>query len=190
MRTRVFWRICGGLVGLLLLTGTTGVAGATGLACDTTAFSGQVTKAGSPLTVRSMDGKERAVSAGPGLVVVRNGNTTQFNDVREGDQVNVAVPAGAADCTATRIEAASPPAEPERDRSGLWGLLGLLGLAGLLPLLRRQPKPVHTTERVVEYAEPRSTETVATARPTETSGRVERIARVDSDDTRDGDTRR
>ena len=35
------------------------------------------------------------MSAGPGLVVIRNGATTQFNDVHEGDQINVTVPAGA-----------------------------------------------------------------------------------------------
>jgi hypothetical protein len=187
MRTRTFgWP---GALALCLLTlaGTTGAAGATALACDATAFSGQVTKAGSPLTVRGTDGKERAVTAGPGLVVIRNGATTQFNDVREGDQVNVTVPAGAADCAATRIEAASPAAVPGPDRTGLWGLLGLLGLAGLLPLLRRQPKPVHTTERVVEYPEPRTTETVATVRPTE---RVEHVERIEPDDLRDTTTTR
>lgn len=175
---------------LLALLGTTGAAGATALACDTTAFSGQVTKAGSTLTVRGTDGKERAVTAGQSLVVVRNGATTQFNDVHEGDQVNVTVPAGAADCAATRIEASSPAAVPGPDRTGLWGLLGLLGLAGLLPLLRRQPKPVHTTERVVEYPEPRTTETVATVRPTERVERVENVARIDPSDTRDTTTRR
>ena len=119
MPTRAFGWPGGLALGLLTLAGTTGLAGATALACDTTAFSGQVTKAGAPLTVRGTDGKERTVSAGPGLVVVRNGATTQFNDVHEGDQVNVTVSAGAADCAAMRIEATSPPAAPEKDRTGL-----------------------------------------------------------------------
>jgi MYXO-CTERM domain-containing protein len=190
MRTRLLGWLGGFALCLLALLGTTGAAGAKALACDTTAFSGQVTKAGSPLTVRSTDGRERAVTAGPGLVVIRNGATTQFNDVREGDQVNVTVPAGAADCTATRIEAASPAAVPEPDRTGLWGLLGLLGLGGLAGLLRRQPKPVHTTERVVEYPEPTRSEPVATVRPSGTTGRVEHVERIDPADTRDTNTRR
>ena len=49
-------------------------------------------------------------------------------------------------------------------------------------------RPVHTTERVVEYAEPRPTETVATVRPVETSERaewVERVERLDPAETRD-----
>jgi len=33
-------------------------------------------------------------------VVIRNGATTQFADVHEGDQVNVTAPAGTADCAA------------------------------------------------------------------------------------------
>jgi MYXO-CTERM domain-containing protein len=188
MRTRILGWLGGLVLALLALTGTTGPAGATGLACDVTAFSGQVTKAGSPLTVRGTDGKDRAVGAGQGLVVVRNGTNAAFGDLREGDQVNVTVPAGAADCAATRIEAASTvTAAPEKDRTGLWGLLGLLGLAGLAGLLRRQPKPVHTTERFVEYPEPRATETVATVRPTE---RVEHVERFDPSDTRDTTTTR
>jgi hypothetical protein len=178
MRTRIFGWMGGLLLGLLALAGTTGAAGATALACDTTAFSGQVTKAGAPLTVRGTDGKERAVSAGPGLVVVRNGATIQFGDVHEGDQVNVTVPAGAADCAATRIEAASPAAVPGPDRTGLWGLLGLLGLGGLAGLLRRQPRPTHTTERVVAYPEPRPVE------------RVEHVERIAPDEMRDTPTTR
>jgi len=187
MRTPIRTALGGLVLILLTLAGTTGAAGATALACDTTAFSGQVTKAGSPLTVRGTDGKDRTVSAGPGLVVVRNGTTTQFSDVHEGDQVNVTVLAGAADCAAARIEASSPAVAPAKDRTGLWGLLGLLGLAGLAGLLRRQPKPVHTTERVVEYPEPRPTETVATVRPTE---RVEHVERFDPSETRDNTTTR
>ncbi len=193
MRTRILGWTGGLALCLLALAGTTGAAGATALACDTTAFSGQVTKAGSALTVRGTDGKERAVTAGQSLVVVRNGATTQFGDVHEGDQVNVTVPAGAADCAATRIEAASPAAVPGPDRTGLWGLLGLLGLAGLLPLLRRQPKPVNTTERVVEYPEPRPVEPVATVRPVGTTERVERVEnveRIEPDELRDTTTRR
>jgi hypothetical protein len=190
MRTRALGWAGGLLLGLLALTGTTGAVGATTLACDTTAFSGQVTKAGSPLTVHSTDGKDRTVGAGPGLVVIRNGVTTQFSDVHEGDQVNVTVPAGAADCAATRIEAASPAAVPEKDRTGLWGLLGLLGLAGLLPLLRRRARPVHTTERTVEYPAARPIETTTTVRPTETVEHTERIARLEPRDTRDTDPTR
>jgi hypothetical protein len=186
-RMRILGWLGGIALGLLMVMGTTGMAGATALACDTTAFSGQVTKAGSTLTVRGTDGKERAVTAGQSLVVVRNGATTQFNDVHEGDQVNVTVPAGAADCAATRIEASSPAAVPEKDRTGLWGLLGLLGLAGLLPLLRRQPKPVNTTEQIVEYPKTETTETVATVRPT---GTTERVERFEAGDTRDTTTRR
>ena len=190
MRTRLYGWMGGFLLGLLALAGTSGAAGATALACDTTAFSGQVTKAGAPLTVRGTDGKERAVSAAPGLVVVRNGATTPFGDVHEGDQVNVTVPAGAADCAATRIEAASPAAVPGPDRTGLWGLLGLLGLAGLLPLLRRQPRPVNTTERVVEYPEPRPVEPVATVRPTEHVEHIEHVERIAPDELRDTTTTR
>ncbi len=181
MRTRTLGWFGAFALCLLALAGTSGGAGATALACDTTGFSGQVTKAGSTLTVHGTDGKDRAVTAGPGLVVVRNGATTQFNDVHEGDQVNVTVPAGAADCAATRIETASPAAVPGPDRTGLWGLLGLLGLGGLL---RRQPKPVNTTERIVEYPK---TETVATVRPT---GTTERVERFEAGDTRDTTTRR
>jgi hypothetical protein len=170
--------------------GAVGGGGATTLACDATAFSGQVTKAGTSLTVHGTDGMDRAVTAGPGLVVVRNGATTQFNDVHEGDQVNVTVPAGAADCAATRIEAASPAAVPGKDRTGLWGLLGLLGLAGLLPLLRRQPQPFHTTERTVAYPVARPAETVQTVRPTESVERMERVERIDPDERRDTTTTR
>ncbi len=191
MRTRILGWLGGLALGLLTLAGTTGAAGATALACDVTAFSGQVTKAGAPLTVRGTDGKERAVGAGSGLVVVRNGANAGFGDLREGDQVNVTVPAGAADCAATRIEAASTlTAAPERDRSGLWGLLGLLGLAGLLPLLRRQPKPVNTVQRVVEYPETETTETVATVRPAERVEHVEHVERFDASDTRDSTSTR
>ncbi len=186
MLTRILGWAAGFLIGMLALSVTAGGVGATILACDTTAFSGQVTKAGSPLTVRSTDGKERAVSAGPGLVVIRNGNPTQFNDVHEGDQVNVTVPAGAADCAAARIEVSSP-AFVEKDRTGLWGLLGLLGLAGLLPLLRRQPRPVQTTERVVEYP---AAPPVQTVNRTERVEHVEHVERLDPSDTRDTDTRR
>ncbi len=71
---------------------------------------------------------------------------------------------------------------PGPDRTGLWGLLGLLGLAGLLPLLRRQPRPVNTTERVVEYLEPRPVKPVATVRPT---ARVEHGERIAPDELRD-----
>lgn len=187
MRMRLLGWTGGLVLCLLTLAGTTGAAGATALACDTTAFSGQVTKAGAPLTVRGTDGKERTVSAGPGLVVIRNGATTQFTDVHEGDQVNVTVPAGAADCAATRIEAASPAAVPGQDRTGLWGLLGLLGLAGLLPLLRRQPRTMNTTERTVAYPAPRPVEPVATVRPTE---RVKQVERIEPDDMRDTTTTR
>lgn len=139
------------LLGLLAMVGMVSGAAAAPLACDATAFSGQVTKAGLPLTVRSADSKDRTVTAGPGLVVIRNGVTAGLSDVREGDQVNVTVPASAADCAATRIEATSTIVAPDKeDRTGLWGLLGLLGLFGLAPLvLRRQQRQVHTTERVV-----------------------------------------
>jgi hypothetical protein len=184
MRRQLFGWIGGGLLGLLLLAGAGGGAGATALACDTTAFSGQVTKAGSPLTVRGTDGKDRAVVAGPGLAVIRNGANTQFADIHEGDQVNVTVPAGAADCAATRIEVSSPAAVPGKDRTGLWGLLGLLGLGGLLPLLRRQPRPVNTTERTVEYPATRPVETVQRVE------HVEHVERLDPENTRDTTTRR
>jgi len=141
MRRR--WRIaCGGLIGLLF-AGLVGGVAAAPLACDVTSFAGQVTKTGLPLTVRGTDGKERAISAGPGLAVIRNGATVGLSDVREGDQVNVTIPAGAVDCAATRIEAttAGTVVAVEKDRTGLWGLLGLLGLAGLIPLLRERMRP-------------------------------------------------
>ena len=167
MQGRIVRRALGSLMGLLLLTGVVGGASAAPLACDTTAVSGQVTKAGAPLTVRSTDGRERAVSAGPGLVIIRNGANAAFGDVREGDQVNVTVPAGAADCTATRIEAASTAVAPEPDRTGLWGLLGLLGLGGLAGLLRRPQRPVHNTERTERVVvEPSSTVDTIETRPT------------------------
>jgi hypothetical protein len=184
MRTRILGWIGGFLIGVLALVGTAGGAGATILACDTTAFSGQVTKAGSPFTVRSTDGKERVVSAGPGLTVIRNGANAQFNDVHEGDQVNVTVPAGAAECAASRIELSSPTPAPAKDRTGLWGLLGLLGLLGLGGLLRRQPRPVHTTERTVEY--PATSSTLPINRTEQVTQHVERL---DPSDTRDTDTR-
>jgi len=191
MRTRILGWTGGLLVVVLALAATAGMTGATALACDVTAFSGQVTKAGSPVTVRGTDGKDRAIAAGTGLVVVRNGANAAFGDLREGDQVNVTVPAGAADCAATRIEAASTITAPAKDRTGLWGLLGLLGLAGLLPLLRRQPRPVNTVQRVVEYPQPEPVEPVATVRPTERVDQVEQVERLDPDETRDrGATRR
>jgi hypothetical protein len=59
MQKRILWLCCGGLLGLLLV-GMVGGVGAAPLACDTTAFSGQVTKVGLPLTVHSVDGKDRA----------------------------------------------------------------------------------------------------------------------------------
>ena len=188
MRTRILGWTGGLLVVVLALAATAGMTGATALACDVTAFSGQVTKAGSPVTVRGTDGKDRAIAAGTGLVVVRNGANAAFGDLREGDQVNVTVPAGAADCAATRIEAASTITAPAKDRTGLWGLLGL---AGLLPLLRRQPRPVNTVQRVVEYPQPEPVEPVATVRPTERVDQVEHVERLDPDETRDrGATRR
>jgi hypothetical protein len=148
MSRRILGLVCASLFGLLLV-GLPGGAIAAPLACDVTSFSGQVTKTGLPLTVHSSDGKDRTVSAGPNLVVVRNGQTVGLSDVREGDQVNVTVPAGAADCTATRIEATTTPVvAQEKDRTGLWGLLGLLGLAGLIPLLRDRLRPPHRIERV------------------------------------------
>ena len=138
--------------------GCAGGAAAGQLACDVTTnntFSGRVTRDAEALTVRGTDEKERSVTAGPGLVVVRDGAPSNFADVREGDQVNVTVPAGAADCTATRIEATSTTvaAARDEDEDRPWGLLGLLGLLGLGGLLRR-PKP---TERVITrtVAEPR-----------------------------------
>src|SRR4051794_9699773 len=108
MYRRLILLAWGSLLGLLLV-GMGGGAAAAPLACDATSFSGQVTKTGLPLTVHSVDGKDRTVSAGPNLVVVRNGQTVGLSDVREGDQVNVTVPAGAAECAATRIEATTTP---------------------------------------------------------------------------------
>ena len=157
---RAFW----GVATLLLMAGALGGTVAAGpLACDTTTnntFSGRVTKVGAALTVRATDDKDRTVTAGPGLVVVRNGANGAFGDVREGDQVNVTVPAGSADCTATRIEAASTAtaANNDNDNGRPWGLLGLLGLLGLAGLLRRPQPQVHTTRTVLEPREPVVTE--------------------------------
>jgi hypothetical protein len=180
MRKRILGLASGMLLGLLLL-GMAGSATAAPLACDTTSFSGQVTKTGLPLTVHSADGKDRTVSAGPGLVVVRNGATAGLSDVRQGDQVNVTVPAGAADCAATRIEATSTVVAQEKDRTGLWGLLGLfglLGLAGLVPQLRDRLRPSRRTERVDGYA---PIEREARLEPVE---RIERVEPADEIETR------
>jgi len=180
MQRQIFWLACGGFLGLLLV-GLAGGAAAAPLACDTTSFSGQVTKTGLPLTVHSADGKDRAVSAGPGLVVVRNGATAGLSDVREGDQVNVTVPPGAAECAATRIEATTTPVvTQEKDRTGLWGLLGLVGLAGLIPLLRDRLRPVRRTEQVNGYAPNSRTERL----PVERIERVERVEPIHEEEDR------
>ena len=153
---RSFW---GAATLLLMACAFSGSAAAGILACETTTnntFSGRVTKIGSALTVRATDEKDRTVTAGPGLVVVRNGVNGAFGDVREGDQVNVTVPAGAADCTATRIEASSTAttATTDDDNDRPWGLLGLLGLLGLGGLLRRPQPQVTATRTVIEPREP------------------------------------
>jgi len=61
-------------------------------------------------------------------VVGRNGATTQFHGLYEGDHVNVTVPAGAADCAAMRSEAASTAPAPAKDCTGLgaWAVLARL----------------------------------------------------------------
>ncbi len=81
-------------------------AGAPSTAAAAT-FSGNVTKAGTPLGVRTTDGQERAVTGGPGLTVIRDGKPATIADLRAGDLVNItADPAG----VATRIEASSTTA--------------------------------------------------------------------------------
>lgn len=189
-----FWRALLIAAALVLLTvgdgGTAAAAqvGTVALACDTTTnntFSGKVTRAGSPLTVRATDDRDRTVVAGPNLTVIRDGGNATFADLREGDQVNVTVAPGAAntDCSATRIEATSE----QTGFNPLWLLpLLLLPLLALPFLLRRRPAPQPvTTERVV---------TPEPTRPTVTSERVVRtdaepiVERTESGTDRNGRT--
>ena len=76
---------------------------ATGAAAPAT-FSGSVTRAGTPLGVRAIDGQDRAVTGGPALTVIRDGQPATIADLRAGDRVNVTA---GSDGVATRIEASS-----------------------------------------------------------------------------------
>jgi len=67
-------------------------------------FSGVVTAAGTPLGVRTTAGQDRAVTGGPGLTVIRDGQPATIADLRAGDRVNVTA---GPDGVATRIEASS-----------------------------------------------------------------------------------
>ena len=176
MLTQILRRAGGLLLLVLTLMNTAGDARATALACDTTAFSGQVTKAGAPLTIRDTDGTERTVGNKPEVVVLRNGTMAQFADLRAGDLVNVTIPAGSADCAANRIEATGPAVAPPQgriDRGWLLALAALVGLIGIPLLLRRRHRPLRTTGRA--------------ATPVATGKRVER---VEPDDPHDRDTTR
>lgn len=201
MHRHGYFRALLAMAALVLLTlgsgGTTSAAGsgAVALACDITtnsSFSGRVARAGSPLTVRGTDERERTVIAGPNLTVIRDGNNATFASLREGDQVNVnVVPGNVNDCIASRIEATSQPAaapvQEERGFNPLWLLpLLLLPLLALPFLLRRRPAPRPvTTERVV---------TPQPTRPTVTSERVVRtdaepiVERTEAGTARDGHT--
>ncbi len=82
-----------------------GAPGASGAPAAAVApFSGTVTKAGTPLGVRTIDGQDRAITAAPGLVVIRDGQPATIADLRAGDRVNVTADP---DGVATRIEASS-----------------------------------------------------------------------------------
>ena len=72
------------------------------------AFSGEVTRAGDTLTVRT-DGQDRQVSPGQGLVVVRDGKDARLGDIQATDRVNVTL---GPDGNATRIEATSTGGAP------------------------------------------------------------------------------
>jgi hypothetical protein len=67
-------------------------------------FSGSVTKAGPSPGVRAINRQDRAVTGGPGLVVIRDGQPATIADLRAGDRVNVTA---GPDGVATRIEASS-----------------------------------------------------------------------------------
>lgn len=178
MLARILWWAGGLLLVVLTLTNTAGGTRATALACDTTAFSGQVTKAGAPLTIRDTGGTERTVGNRPELVVLRDGTMAQFGDLRAGDLVNVTIPAGAADCAANRIEATGPAVAPRQGRVDLGWLLALAALVGLIgiPLLLRRRRLIRTTGRA--------------ATPGATGDRDERDERVEPDALHDRDTTR
>ena len=172
-----------------------GTAGAGAPAAGAT-FSGDVTKTGEPLTVRTTGGQDRQVGPAAGLVVIRDGTPATVADIKVTDRVNVTTDAGG---RATRIEAASQaPAAAATQERGFrwWWLLPLLLLPLLLlPFLRRKRRdafilernapatPARTTGRVVE-----PTTTVHTVgEPAETAtGRV--VARAD--DLEDSGSRR
>jgi len=67
-------------------------------------FSGSVTKAGTPLGVRTTAGQDRSITAAPGLTVIRDGKPATIADLQAGDRVNVTANA---EGVATRIEASS-----------------------------------------------------------------------------------
>ena len=85
-------------------------------------LSGEVTRAGSPLMIRS-DNSERSVGPAPDAVVTRDGRNASLGDIREGDRVSVTT---GPDGSARRIDASS---------SGGFDWLRWLPLLLLLPLL-------------------------------------------------------
>jgi len=78
-------------------------AGAPSTAAPAT-FSGTVTKAGTPVGVRTTDGQDRAITGAAGVTVIRDGKPATIADLQAGDRVNVTANA---DGVATRIEASS-----------------------------------------------------------------------------------
>lgn len=79
-------------------------AGTVGTGAAAVTFSGSVTRAGTPLGVRTTDGRDRSVNPAGSLTVIRDGKPTTIADLQPGDRVNVFTdPAG----NATRIEATS-----------------------------------------------------------------------------------
>ena len=83
--------------------GAQGTQGAPAGAAAGTTFTGDVTAAGSPLTVRA-DGQDRQVSAGPNLTVTRDGKAASLGDIKKGDEVRVTTNP---DGSAQRIDATS-----------------------------------------------------------------------------------
>lgn len=150
-------------------TATPGSPAATCTAGGT--FSGDITAAGSNVTVRGTDGQDRTVAPGPNATIVKDGRDVAFADLKATDQVNVTTNA---DCTASRIEATSRAGE--RGFNPLW-LLPLLLLPLLaIPFLRRKPAPAPVVvERETTVRPVRPVETVETAeQPAVTGQRVVR----------------
>ena len=149
-----------------------------------TTFSGDVTRTGTPLTVRETGGAERTVRPAPNVTVIRDGRPATVGDIQTTDRVNVSV---APDGTATRIEAtsqAAPAATNERGFNPLWLLPLLLLPLLLIPFLlgRRRKRDSFILER----------DTVRATRVTEDGDAVTTTTTteaVTSDETADRSTR-